>query len=187
MTVSLPPSPWVARFAGFVRSGGAVLDVACGSGRHLRLFAQRGHPVVGIDRDLSGVADLQDHSGVELFAADLEDGSPWPVPAARRFAGIVVTNYLHRPLFPMLLDALEPGGTLIYETFAKGNERFGRPSSPAFLLNPGELLEIVGQRLQVVAFEQCKIAEPRPAVIQRLCAVADHEPRSLFDGDGIKR
>jgi SAM-dependent methyltransferase len=165
-------SPWVRRFAPLVTSGGAVLDIACGGGRHLRLFASAGHPVTGIDRDLGGVADLAARSGVELVQADLEDGSPWPLQPGRRFAAIIVTNYLHRPLLPVLPDMLEPGGVLIYETFAHGNERFGRPSSPAFLLAPGELLEMAVRGLQVVAFEQGEIEVPKKAVIQRLCAVS---------------
>jgi SAM-dependent methyltransferase len=100
--------------------------------------------------------------------ADLEAG-PWPV-AGRRFDAIVVTNYLHRPLLPVLVDSLEPGGLLLYETFARGNERFGKPSNPDFLLAPGELLEAVRGRLAVVAYEDLVVGEPRPAAVQRLCA-----------------
>ncbi|WP_343038676.1 class I SAM-dependent methyltransferase [Skermanella pratensis] len=173
----------MTRFAPLVRQGGPVLDLACGSGRHTRLFAGRGHPVTAIDRTLAGVADLADQlpgrSAPELIEADLEDGSPWPLPANRRFAAVVVTNYLHRPLFPRLPGLLEPGGLLIYETFMQGNERFGKPSSPAFLLAPGELLERIGRQLQVVAFEQGVIDFPRRAVVQRLCAIADPAPRPL--------
>ncbi|MBP2300002.1 class I SAM-dependent methyltransferase [Azospirillum picis] len=181
-----PPSSWVQRFAPLVRPGGPVLDVACGGGRHLRLFHGRGHPVVGLDRDLGGVGDLDGRDGVTLVRVDLEApveaGGPVPLgtlPPGRRFAGIVVTNYLHRPLFPAILAALEPGGVLIYETFADGNARFGRPSSPDFLLRRGELLEAVRGRLQVVAFEQGEVAVPKPAVVQRLCAVAGEEPVAL--------
>ncbi|WP_029009177.1 class I SAM-dependent methyltransferase [Azospirillum halopraeferens] len=169
---------WVVRFAGLVAPEGSVLDLACGGGRHLRLFRDRGHPVTGVDRDLGGVADLTGAPGVELIRADLEDGSPWPL-AGRRFAGIVVTNYLHRPLFGPLIDALAPGGVLLYETFAAGNERFGKPSNPAFLLHPGELAEAVRGHLQVVAFEQGVTARPRPAVVQRLAAVAADGPVAL--------
>lgn len=178
-----PPSPWVARFAPLVRAGGPVLDLACGSGRHLRLFHARNHPVTGLDRDLRGVADLSGTAGVELVEADLENGAPVPLLRDRRFAGIVVTNYLHRPLFPALLDALEPGGLLLYETFALGNARFGRPASPAFLLRNGELLEVARGRLQVVAYEHGEVASPKAAVVQRLCAVKDLEPGAGLDGD----
>jgi SAM-dependent methyltransferase len=179
MRNSLESSAWVRRFAPLVPSGGAVLDIACGGGRHLRLFAEAGHPVTGIDRDLGGVADLAGQAGVDLVQADLEDGSPWPLPPERRFDAVIVTNYLHRPLLPVLADLLNPGGVLIYETFARGNERFGRPSSPAFLLDPGELLEVARRGLQVVAFEQGEIEMPKKAVVQRLCAVSGEYPHPL--------
>lgn len=178
-----PPSPWVARFAPLVPGRGAVLDVACGGGRHLRLFHALNHPVTGIDRDLRGVADLTGVPEVELVQADLENGGPWPLPAERRYAGIVVTNYLHRPLLPVLLAALAPGGVLLYETFAVGNARFGRPSSPDFLLRQGELLELARGRLQVVAYEHGEVASPKAAVVQRICAVADLEPGAGLAGD----
>lgn len=178
-----PPSRWVERFAPLVAAGGPVLDVACGAGRHLRLFAGRGHPVTGVDLDLRGVADLEGAPGVTLMAADLENGAPWPLPPERRFAGIVVTNYLYRPLLPALLDALAPGGVLLYETFAMGNARFGRPSSPAFLLRNGELLDAVRGRLQVVAYEHGEVSSPKAAVIQRICAVNDLAPGAGLDGE----
>lgn len=172
-------SAWVRRFAPLARPGGGVLDIACGSGRHLRLFADAGHPVTGIDRNLGGVADLAGRPEVDLLRADLEDGSPWPLPPDRRFAAVVVTNYLHRPLLPLLTALIEPGGVLIYETFARGNERFGRPSSPAFLLEPGELLGLAGTGLQVVAFEQGEVDSPKKAVVQRLCAMFDVQANPL--------
>lgn len=176
-----PPSPFIARFARIVPRTAPVLDVACGSGRHLRLFQALGHSVVGVDRDVSGVADLADTPGIEVAAADLEAG-PWPFPG-RAFAGIVVANYLHRPLLPVLIDALAPDGVLIYETFARANVRFGRPSSPSYLLRSGELLEAVRGRLQVVAYEHGEISSPKAAAVQRLCAVNDLRPGAGLDGD----
>ena len=162
------PSAWVARFAGCVPAGGTVLDLACGGGRHTALFLDRGHPVVALDRDVSGLADL-DRAGLEAVEADLEDGGPFPL-AGRRFAGVVATNYLYRPILPDLVAAVAPGGVLIYETFARGNERFGKPSNPDFLLAPGELLEAVRGHLRVRAYEDLVVREPRPAAVQRICA-----------------
>ncbi|MSO73540.1 MAG: class I SAM-dependent methyltransferase [Alphaproteobacteria bacterium] len=166
---ALPPSPWVVRFVPLIPAGASVLDLACGRGRHVRLLLGRGHTVVALDRDAEALAALPRSPALEIITADLENGSPWPL-AARRFAAIIVTNYLHRPLFPMLLDALAPSGLLIYETFAVGNERFGRPSNPDFLLKPGELLEVVRGVCAVIAYEHLEVAEPRPAVVQRICA-----------------
>jgi SAM-dependent methyltransferase len=155
------PSPWVTRWAKLIPPG-RVLDVASGSGRHARFLAQLGYSVTALDREPQSIP------GVRFIQADLEDGRPWPLPG-ERFQGIVVTNYLHRPLFPVLEDALAPGGVLIYETFMLGNERYGKPSNPAFLLRPGELWQAFGA-LQVIAFEQGYAAQPKPAMMQRLCA-----------------
>lgn len=148
-----------------------MLDLAAGAGRHTRLFVGRGHPVTAVDRDVTGLADLKADPAVTILAEDLEDGRPWPL-GERRFAGVVVTNYLHRPLLPAIVAAVAPGGCLIYETFAVGNERLGRPSNPDFLLRPGELLEAVRGRLVVLAYENLQVSEPRPAMIQRVAAVA---------------
>jgi SAM-dependent methyltransferase len=164
-----PSSPWVRRFAPLVPAGGEILDVACGSGRHTRLLLARGHRVVAVDRDLGGVEDLAGEPGLELLAADLEDGGPWPL-GDRRFAGVVVTRYLHRPLLPALVAAVAPGGVLLYETFGVEHARLGRPSNPDFLLRPGELLEAVRGELRVLAYEDLVDEGPPPAALQRLCA-----------------
>ncbi len=163
------PSPWVERFAPWIPAGGAVLDLACGSGRHTAFLLARGHPVAAVDRDLSGLAELQDDPRLEAVLADLEDGRPFPL-AGRRFAGVVVTNYLYRPVLPDIVDAVAPGGVLIYETFSVDNAAFGKPRNPAFLLRPGELLEAVRGRLRVRAYEDITVTEPRPAAVQRICA-----------------
>ena len=162
----LVPSRWVERWIPLIRPGGEVLDVAAGSGRHARLLARMGFEVDAVDRDATLFVDPP--RGVQLLQADIENG-PWPY-AGRRFDGIVVTNYLHRALLPVLAGSLEPGGVLIYETFAKGNERFGKPSNPAFLLAPGELLDVLRGKLRVLAYEDLVVEEPRPAAVQRLCA-----------------
>ncbi|MGN6652214.1 class I SAM-dependent methyltransferase [Trinickia sp.] len=163
-------SDWIARWSHLVTPGGTVLDIAAGSGRHARWFAERGHAVVAIDRAEAALAALGGIDGVQPVSADLEDGSPWPLPDTQRFAAVVVTNYLYRPLLPRLASLLAPGGILLYETFARGNETIGKPSNPAFLLAPGELLEAVRGQLTVVAYEDGYVALPRPAFVQRICA-----------------
>ncbi len=158
---ALTPSAWVRRWAPRVAAGKA-LDLACGGGRHARLLLEQGLEVVALDREPQHIP------GARFVRADLEDGSPWPLPG-ERFQAVVVTNYLHRPLFPRLAEALAPGGLLIYETFLLGNERLGKPSNPDFLLRPGELLAAF-RGLQVLGFEEGFVADPKPAMIQRLCA-----------------
>ena len=155
------PSAWVVRWAPLITRG-RVLDLACGSGRHARLLAGLGHEVTAVDRE------PQPLTAVRFIQANLEDGSPWPLPG-EEFQGIVVANYLHRPLFPLIERSLAPGGVLIYETFMAGNERFGKPSNPAFLLAPGELWTAFGG-LHITAFEQGRSLQPKAAMMQRLCA-----------------
>jgi SAM-dependent methyltransferase len=167
---ALSPSPWIVRFSHLVAPGARVLDVAAGRGRHARLFAARGCRVLAVDRSPAVLDDPAALPGVETRALDLETGT-WPL-AGERFDAIVVTNYLHRPLFRPLLDALAPDGVFLYETFAAGNEAFGRPANPDFLLLPGELLTFAQSRLTVVAFEQGRSVDGnRLAVVQRLAAV----------------
>ena len=170
-------SPWVQRHAGLIPAGEA-LDLACGGGRHARLLAALGHAVLALDRDPAALVRAAGQ-GIVTVAADLElDGASWPF-APGRFAGIVVTNYLHRPLMADLAASLAPDGVLIYETFSAGNGQFGKPSNPAFLLEPGELLGWAGRcGLRVVAFEDGLVAAPKPAMVQRLCAVKGEFPRT---------
>jgi SAM-dependent methyltransferase len=161
------PLPWIVQWAGLVAPDSTVLDLAAGRGRHALFFAERGNKVVALDRDTSR---LPEHPLIEPLTADLEDGSPWPL--TRRFGAVVVTNYLHRPLMPALLEAVEPGGVLLYQTFMDGQERFGRPTNPAHLLRDGELLELVRGRFSVTAYEARLIGEPaaRMAMVQRIAA-----------------
>jgi SAM-dependent methyltransferase len=170
------PSTWVARFAPLMMQGD-VLDLACGSGRHARLLAGLGHRVLAVDRDPASLERAKG-PGICTLQHDLENAADgqagWPFEPGR-FAGIVVTNYLHRPLFRHILASLAPNGVLIYETFARGNERFGKPSNPDFLLAPGELLDVVQAepaRLRVIAFEDGYIAAPKPVMLQRICVLA---------------
>lgn len=176
-------SDWVERFLAGVPAGGTVLDIACGAGRHLRRALDRGHPVVALDRDVSGLADLAGRSDVEILAHDLEADGGLDLPiGTRRFAGVIVTNYLFRPLLARLHGLVAPDGVLIYETFARGQERFGKPSNPSFLLAPNELLapETLGD-LVVVGFEQGELPAEltvtrAPKIVQRLAAVGRDHP-----------
>jgi SAM-dependent methyltransferase len=156
------PSAWVLQWAPRIVRG-PILDVACGEGRHARYFLDKGFEVVAVDRQPLAL------DGIDFVEADLEGDSPWPF-AGRKFGGIVVTNYLHRPLFPHLAASLDEGGVLIYETFMLGNERFGRPSNPDFLLRPGELREAFSF-LTLLGFEEGEFARPKPAMLQRICAL----------------
>ena len=168
------PSPWVTRWSHLLTPGCSVLDVACGSGRHLHWFAERGHPVWGVDQNIS--ASTQTVPQAHLTEADIE-GGPWPLNGAdgpQQFGAVVVTNYLWRPLFPTLLKSVAPGGFLIYETFAAGNETVGRPARPDFLLQPNELLQVCAG-MQVVAFENGFVSEP-DRFVQRIVAFAPALP-----------
>jgi SAM-dependent methyltransferase len=168
------PSAWVQRFAPLLAPGSRVLDVACGSGRHLRWLAAQGWPVSGVDRDAAALSALSaELPQAELLLADLE-ATAWPLPG-RQFGGVVVTNYLHRPLFPALLGALAEGGVLLYETFADGQQTIGRPARAEFLLQPGELWRLCAG-LRVVAFEDGfeAASETSPArFVQRVAAVRE--------------
>lgn len=147
-----------------------MLDLACGGGRHARFLAARGHAVEAVDHDIVALATLSGVAGITTRWADLEGGA-WPY-AGRSFDAIVVSNYLHRPLLPLIAATLAPGAALIYETFRAGNESYGKPSNPAFLLQPGELLAFAqGADLQIIGYEDGLRAQPSPAMIQRICAV----------------
>jgi len=173
------PAPWVERFANLIPDGGVVLDLASGSGRHVRYLRSLGFSVLAVDLDVSRLDDLADDDGVKVIEADLETES-WPL-GTHLFAGIVVTNYLHRPLLPLLPNLLAPGGVLIYETFAKGNEKIGRPRNPAYLLEPGELIDAFTGKLRIVAYEHGLEERPSRAVRQRICAVSPGRPGGRAD------
>lgn len=145
-----------------------MLDLACGGGRNARWLAQQGWRVEAVDRDPAAIAGLRGVKNISALQADLEV-APWPYPG-RKFDGVVVCRYLYRPLLPVLAASLAEGGVLIYETFMLGQERYGRPSNPDFLLRPDELLEACSGALQVIAFEQGIFNETNPAMLQRICA-----------------
>lgn len=172
---STPPSAWVRRWAALAEPGATMLDVACGWGRHLRWFLEGGFAGAGVDRDTSLLGDLAGRA--EILSYDLEDGSPWPFPG-RTFDVVVVTNYLFRPLFPALEAAVAPGGVLIYETFMRGNEAYGRPRNPDHLLAPNELLGAF-PALQTVAFEQGKVETCGTGVVQRIACIRGSDAAAL--------
>ncbi|MGI9484843.1 MAG: class I SAM-dependent methyltransferase [Geminicoccaceae bacterium] len=185
MRDNLSISPWIQRLLHLVPEGGLVLDLAAGGGRHTAWCLKRGHAVTALDRRIGDLELLKmalgatKRSRLEIIQADLEDGSPWPL-TDRRFDAVIVVNYLYRPLFPLLLAALTPGGVLLYDTFAVGQEMYGRPSNPDFLLKPDELLTAVQGRLQIVAYEHGLIDDGEaPAVKQRIAAVNDGSRRAL--------
>ncbi len=167
------PSPWVVRFAPLLRAGSRVLDLACGGGRHATLLAAAGHHVDAVDRDSAALRALGGVPGIRLIEADLE-AATWPL-AGRRYDLVVVTNYLYRPAFDALLACVDDAGMLIYETFMHGNAAFGKPSNPDFLLAEDELLDRLRPAFRIVAFEQGEVARPKPAMVQRVCAVRDRE------------
>jgi SAM-dependent methyltransferase len=168
----IAPSPWVVRHLPLVASRGRIVDLACGRGRHARLAAAAGHPVLAVDRDAAALAALDGVAGIAVRCADLE-GENWPL-AGEAFAGIIVTNYLWRPRLADLFALLAPGGVLIYETFMVGNEAYGKPSNPDFLLRPGELRNVAAAAgLREIAFREGYADEPQPAMRQAICAVRD--------------
>jgi len=169
------PAPWIVRHAHLVPAGARVLDLACGEGRHARFFAARGCEVLAVDRNPGGLATLAGTPRIETREMDLETGD-WPLPG-ERFDAIVVVRYLHRPLMEALLASLAADGALLYDTFATGNEAFGRPANPDFLLRQGELPQLIAGRLVMVAFEQGAVVEDgRRAVAQRIAAVGLARP-----------
>nr|WP_081992785.1 class I SAM-dependent methyltransferase [Collimonas arenae] len=175
---SSPVSPWVSRFGGLIPAG-TVLDLACGSGRHALWLASLGQDlnVLAVDRNPMALAEIN-AAGVTTRQVELEAGPSDALAQLFRpaqFSGVVVTNYLHRPLFPLILDSVAPQGVLLYETFAAGNEQFGKPSNPDFLLQPGELLSLLAADIvnswHVLAFEDGFTEQPKPAMVQRICAI----------------
>jgi SAM-dependent methyltransferase len=173
-----PISPWVSRFGRLIPAG-TVLDLACGSGRHASWLASLGHnlAVLAVDRNPAALAEI-DTAGVVTRQVELENGPSDALDQlfqAQQFSGVVVTNYLHRPLLPLILDSVSAQGVLLYETFAAGNEQFGKPSNPDFLLQPGELLALlaadVASSWHVLAFEDGFVEQPQAAMVQRICAI----------------
>jgi SAM-dependent methyltransferase len=182
------PSPWIVRFAPLVKAGGCVLDLACGGGRHSRYFLEQGNKVVAFDRSTDAVADLCDNPACEVICADLETDEAvfekLGKLAERSFDAIIVVNYLHRPLFNYFINALAPGGIFIYETFARGNEKFTRPQNPDHLLKSAELLNLAQGGLDVIAYEHGIDKKGLlSVVIQRICAIKPAGPSKREDGE----
>lgn len=182
---NLSTSPWIQQFSHLLPRAGHVLDLAAGGGRHSLWCLTRGHAVTALDRNIDNLRTRKAacpaamRSRLEIIEADLEDGSPWPL-GERRFNAVLVANYLHRPLFSDLLAALAPCGVLLYDTFAVGQERYGKPDNPDFLLKSGELLAAIKGHLQIVAYEHGLVDDGKgPAVKQRIAAIASKRPVSL--------
>ncbi len=174
-TPNATASPWVNRYLAEIKANGRVLDVAAGSGRHTRLALAAGFQVTAIDRDISRLADLRDNSKLTILEHDLENGQPTPFGKHSNFDGIIVSNYLWRPILPDIVAAVRLTGVLIYETFGLGNERFGRPKNPNFLLRPGELYDAVAGHLTPLAYQHVTLQDPQ-RVVSRICAVGDQHP-----------
>jgi SAM-dependent methyltransferase len=169
------PSKWVERFFPGIKKRGQILDVACGGGRHLRLALEQGHPVMGIDKDLSQLDDIATRNDVGLIEADLESGRGFPLKEMR-YEGVIVCNYLWRPILSDIIGCVSDDGVLIYEAFAAGHERHGKPSNPDFLLNANELIEAALPKLTVVAYEHGLRAGKRPRIVQRIAACGPEHP-----------
>ena len=162
---------WIERHSPLISRSGPVLDIAAGRGRHTRYLLKKGHSVIAVDKNLSSLRDIKTPR-LSLIQVDLETGDSWPFKEGM-FAGVVVTNYLYRPLFEPIIASLAPGGFLIYETFARGNEKFGKPNNPDYLLEPGELIRVTLNKLHIIAYEELIVEQPRPARIQRICGRRD--------------
>ena len=170
---ALQPSDWIVRWSHLIKANGTVLDIACGFGRHVQWFHHRGLLVTGVDRSADALRSSA-HLG-KMILADIENG-PWPLmdeapgaPQPHQFDAVIVCNYLWRPLFSTILASIKPGGTLLYETFSEGNERYGKPSRPDFLLQPGELLTACNT-LKIIAYEDVLLDAP-PRCVQRIAAM----------------
>jgi SAM-dependent methyltransferase len=183
------PSPWIVRYSSTIPPGGHVLDLACGGGRHSGHLLDQGYRVTAADKDTSTISErLEGRKNLTIITADLETGDdPFANEGSlggQKFNGIIAVNYLYRPLMMALINALKPGGVLLYETFARGNEVYSRPRNPDHLLRSGELLDLAAGRLQVLAYEHGLIeADGLPCVRQRLIGVRDLALSKRDDGD----
>ena len=168
------PSEWIREHTKLISPGGSVLDLACGSGRHTSFLLKRGNNVTALDRDISQLKDVPETKNLKILEHDLEGALRWPF-APQAFDGIIVANYLYRPLFSEIVKSLAPQGILIYQTFAVGNEKYGHPRNPQYLLSKDELLQVFGKRLHVVKYSHGLIKRPFPAVMQSICCINNTE------------
>ena len=140
------PAKWLTSNRALLPSAGDALDLACGSGRNAIWLATQGFRTLAVDRDTVAIDTLTHEArrralSIQARAVDLENGDPFL--ESDSFDLIVVVHYLHRPLMPALVRAVRPGGVLVYETFTRAQAARGRPTNPAFLLEPGELPMLV--------------------------------------------
>lgn len=169
LPIQHPPSAWLLSNAHHIMPAGSVLDVAAGYGRNARWLAAQGYQVTAVDKDAAALDSVNGLTNISTHLADIE-ANAWPY-TGQTFDAIVVCRYLHRPLFPKLVQSLAPGGVLIYETFMQGQEAYGRPQNPDFLLASNELIQAFEPELKVLAFEQGLLQQSPPAMLQRICAV----------------
>ena len=168
-------SDWVRRFLPGIKQAGSILDVACGAGRHMRLALELGYTVTGIDKNLSRLEDLAARTDVGLIEADLESGRAFPLKDMA-YDGVIVTNYLWRPILSDIIGCVADDGVLIYETFAAGHARHGKPCNPDFLLRANELIEAALPRLTIVAYEHGLRGGEFPKIVQRIAACGRGHP-----------
>ena len=163
------PNKWVECYSSLIPSGGSVLDLACGSGRHTGMLLNKGYQVTAVDIDTTLIKQNFSNKNLNIVKCDLESLSFWPFEK-NSFLGIIVVNYLHRPLFSKIIESLREEGVLVYQTFADGHSRYGKPKNPDYLLKRGEL-KTVFDSMKIISYQHGYLSYPSQSIIQRICCV----------------